>query len=62
MQVKQELIDNVTCQIHGGNSAIWSTPWCPLWNSIHIHLLDPITVNPLPSTVSDLWIPPDTQA
>lgn len=30
MQVKQELTNNVTYQIHAGNSSIWSTPWCPL--------------------------------
>jgi hypothetical protein len=57
MQVKQELTNNVTYQIHAGNSSIWSAPWCPLWNSIHDHLLHPITTNPLPSSVSDLWIP-----
>lgn len=32
----------------------------PIWNSIHDHLTLPVTTNPLPSLVSDLWIP-DTQ-
>jgi hypothetical protein len=57
LQIKQELTNNVAYQIHQGNSSIWSTPWCSIWNSIHDHLLDPITTNPLPSNVSDLWIP-----
>ena len=37
-------------------TSIWSAPWCPVWNSIHNHLLLPVTTTPLPSTVSDLWI------
>jgi hypothetical protein len=57
MQVKKELHDNTVLQLHAGNSSIWSTPWCPLWESIHDHLLLPVTVTPLPSKVSDLWIP-----
>ena len=57
MQVMRDLTDNVTYQIHVGNSSIWSTPWFPLWNSIYAQLLDPITVNPLPATILDLWIP-----
>jgi hypothetical protein len=33
------------------------SPWCPIWDSIHNHLLLPVTHHPLPSVVSDLWIP-----
>lgn len=43
LQVKKDLIPNVTYQIHNGNSSIWSTPWCPIWKSIHSHLLLPVT-------------------
>ena len=28
----------------------------PLWNQIHDHLIIPVTTNPLPAKVSDLWI------
>jgi hypothetical protein len=56
MQVKKALITNVTYQIHAGNSSIWSTPWLPIWESIHLYLLQPVTVTPLPETVSDLWL------
>lgn len=56
MQVKTELCSNSVYQIHAGNSSIWSTPWSPIWNNIHDHLILPITTNPLPSKVSDLWI------
>ena len=38
-------------------SSIWSSPWCPLWNPIHDHMLLPVTQRPLPDTVSDLWHP-----
>lgn len=48
---------NTILQLHAGNTSIWSTPWCPLWESIHDHLLLPVTVSPLPYKVSDLWIP-----
>ena len=48
---------NVTYQIHDGNSSIWSSPWCPIWDSIHSHLLLPVTHNPLPGVVADLWFP-----
>ncbi|KAG2627853.1 hypothetical protein PVAP13_3KG264425 [Panicum virgatum] len=56
MQVKKELHNNVIFQIQAGNS-IWSSPWCPIWEDIHNHLLLPVTTNPLPSIVSDLWLP-----
>jgi hypothetical protein len=57
MQVKKELHNNAILQLHNGNTSIWSSPWCPLWESIHDHLLLPVTVSPLPSKASDLWIP-----
>ena len=57
MQVKKELHNNVIFQIQAGNSSIWSSPWCPIWEDIHNHLLLPVTTNPLPSTVSDHWLP-----
>jgi hypothetical protein len=57
MQVKRDLLQNVTYQIHAGNSSIWSTPWIPSWDSIHLHLLQPVNISPLPETVSDLWLP-----
>jgi hypothetical protein len=43
-------------QLHAGNSSIWSTPWCPIWDSIHDHLRIPVTVTPLPAKDSDLWV------
>lgn len=60
MQVRTDLINNVTYQIQEGNSSIWSTPWISDWGTIHDQLKLPVTVQPLPSKVSDLWIP-DTQ-
>lgn len=55
LQVKQELTKNCTLQIHSGNSSIWSTPWCPIWENIHDHVNLPYTQLPLPATVSQLW-------
>lgn len=43
--------------VHAGNSSIWSTPWCPIWDSAHDHLRLPGTVTPLPAKASDLWVP-----
>jgi hypothetical protein len=60
LQVRHHLHDNFTRQIHAENSSIWSSPWVPGWNSIHDNLLLPVTNNPLPSFVSDLWLQ-DTQ-
>lgn len=57
MQVKKELCTNTVAQIHAGNTSIWSAPWCPVWESIHDHLLLPVTTTPLPATASDLWLP-----
>lgn len=57
MQVKKELHNNAVIQLHAGNSSIWSSPWCPLWGTIHDHLLLPVTVSPLPSTAAELWNP-----
>jgi len=56
MQVKKELCNTTIFQIHAGK-LIWSTPWCLIWGSIHDHLLLPVTTNPLPATISDLWFP-----
>jgi hypothetical protein len=56
LQVRHHLHDNSTIQIHAGNSSIWSSPWVPSWNSIHDNLLLPVTNNPLPSSVFDLWL------
>ena len=30
---------------------------CQIWENIHDHLILPVTHSPLPSVVSDLWIP-----
>jgi len=57
LQVKQELLDSVQIQLHQGNSYIWSSPWCDIGDSIHDHLLLPVTTTPLPSTVNQLWYP-----
>ena len=57
MNVKDILIKNCIVQIHKGNSSIWSTPWCNIWNEIHNHLKLPITVDTLPNNISDLWNP-----
>lgn len=56
-QVKKELHNNAIFQLHASNTSIWSAPWCPVWETTHDHLLLPVTVSPLPSTASDLWIP-----
>lgn len=57
LQVRQDLSTNSIYQIHAGNTSIWSAPWNAIWNTIHDHLLLPVTTSPLPTTVSDLWIP-----
>lgn len=57
LQVKQILQDNCTIQIQNGNSSIWSTPWCTLWNSLHSPLRLPVTQQSLPHKISDLWNP-----
>ena len=57
LQVKKDLCTGSIYQLHAGNSSIWSTPWCPLWSSIHDHLKLPVTNLPLPATVSDVWLP-----
>lgn len=57
MQVKKELHTNSVIQLHAGNTSIWFAPWCSLWESIHDHLLLPVSVSPLPSTTADLWLP-----
>jgi len=57
MQVKKDLCNNTVFQLHAGNTSIWSAPWCLGWESIHDHLLLPVTMLPLPSTASDLWLP-----
>lgn len=57
MQIKHFLHNNCVLQIHNGESSIWSTPWCALWNSIHDHIKLPVTVQKLPHCISDLWVP-----
>lgn len=54
LQMKHILSNHCTIQIHKGDSSIWSTPWCPVWSTIHDHLNLPVTVASLPNTVSDL--------
>jgi hypothetical protein len=56
LQVKHHLHTNATLQIHKGNSSIWSSPWTANWETIHDHLLFPVTNSPLPATVADLWM------
>jgi len=57
-RLKKDLCTNTFFfQIHAGNTSIWSTPWCPVWESIHDHLLLPVTTRPLPATAFDLWLP-----
>jgi hypothetical protein len=57
IQVRQDLSTNTEFQLHAGNTSVWSAPWYPLWDSIHDHLLLPVTTIPLPTTASDLWHP-----
>lgn len=57
MQIKHYLHENCIIQIHNGSSSIWSTPWCPVWNSIHEHINLPITIDKLPNSISELWLP-----
>jgi hypothetical protein len=56
LQVKKDLCANSTYQLHAGNTSIWSTPWCPLWDTIHDHMHLPVTTLPLSATVSQLWV------
>jgi hypothetical protein len=55
LQVKDILSLNMEVQIHKGNSSIWNTPWCDIWDTIHSHLNLPVTVMPLPLTINQLW-------
>ena len=57
MSVKDTLIKNCSIQIHKGNSSIWSSPWCSIWEEIHDHIKLPLMIPRLPSYVSDLWEP-----
>jgi hypothetical protein len=57
LQVRKELSSNVHLQLHDGNSSIWSSPWLPLWDSIHDQLKLPVTTNPIPAQAKDLWYP-----
>jgi hypothetical protein len=57
LQVRKDLSTNVQLQLHQGSNSIWSSPWCTIWESIHDHLFLPITNNPLPTIVSNLWHP-----
>jgi hypothetical protein len=57
LQVKKDLIHDTIYQIHAGNSYIWSILWRFVWESIHDHLILPVTTYPLPNVVPDLWIP-----
>lgn len=57
LQVRKELFDDTIYQIRAGSTSIWSAPWCLVWDSIHDHLLLPVTTTPMPSIISDLWIP-----
>lgn len=41
--------------ISTGNSSIWSTPWCPVWNNIHDHMLLPVTQLPMPGYYGDAY-------
>lgn len=54
LQIKDTLTQNCIVQIHKGNSSIWSTPWCEIWNNIHDHLKLPTSITPLPQTIQDL--------
>jgi len=53
--IKNTLVNNCVIQVHKGNSSIWSTPWCDIWNEIYNHLNLPVTINNLPSRIADLW-------
>jgi allophanate hydrolase subunit 1 len=55
LQVKDILSTNATVQIHKGNSNIWNTPWCQIWETIHSILNILVTVTPLPLSVNQLW-------
>jgi hypothetical protein len=46
---------NTIMQLHKGNSNIWNTPWCEVRGTIHSTLNLPVTVQPLPLTVNQLW-------
>jgi hypothetical protein len=56
-QVKDILHRHCIMQIHNGQSSIWSTPWCEIWESIYDHIKLPTTVQRLPQSVADLWNP-----
>jgi hypothetical protein len=55
LQVQDILSSNTVMQLHKGNSNIWNTPWCEVWGTIHSTLNLPVTVQPLPLTVNQLW-------
>ena len=55
--VRQFLFQNSIFQIHQGNINIWTEPWCQGWDSIHSHIQLPVSVNPIPNQVKDLWYP-----
>ena len=57
MQVKDQQAANSKYQLHAGNSSIWSSPWSPVWDQIHDHLLMPVVTSPLPDKVCGLWNP-----
>ena len=57
LQIKQSLAQNCLFQTHKGDSSIWSFPWFPLWETIHDHLILPVTRPNLPHKVADLWHP-----
>jgi hypothetical protein len=46
LQIRHDLSNNVNLQLHDGTSSIWSSPWFPLWETIHDHLKLPVSVNP----------------
>ena len=44
-------------QITQGNIALWSSPWCSSWSTIHNHLIIQPPGFIYPAQVKDLWIP-----
>jgi hypothetical protein len=55
LQVKDILHANMVVQINRGNSNIWNTPWCDIWDSIHSKLNLLVIVSPLLQVVNQLW-------
>ncbi|XBI00206.1 hypothetical protein VPH35_129330 [Triticum aestivum] len=54
LKIRHLLYSNSFYQLIEGDSSIWSTPWCPVWESIYDHLIIQPGHFIYPSQVKDL--------